>query len=82
MGYPALQAGWVMAPRGLGSVVAMPLVGQAIERTDPRRLVALGFLISGVTMYWLGTLDLNPASGTSSGPSSSRASAWGCSSCP
>lgn len=59
MGYPALQAGWVMAPRGLGSVVAMPLVGQAIERTDPRRLVALGFIVNAATMYWLGTLNLN-----------------------
>jgi MFS transporter, DHA2 family, multidrug resistance protein len=59
MGYPALQAGWLMAPRGLGSVVAMPLVGLAIERTDPRRLIATGFLVSAATMWWLGILNLN-----------------------
>lgn len=59
MGYPALQAGWVMAPRGLGSVVVMPLLGAAIGRTDPRRLVGIGFLINAVTMYWLATLNLD-----------------------
>jgi MFS transporter, DHA2 family, multidrug resistance protein len=59
MGYPALQAGLVMAPRGLGSVVGMPLVGIMIERTDPRKLVGVGFVINGLTMWWLGMLSLN-----------------------
>ncbi len=59
MGYPALQAGLLMAPRGLGSVVGMPLVGMVIEKTDPRRLITLGFVTNGVTMYWLATLNLN-----------------------
>ena len=59
MRYPALEAGYVMAPRGLGSLVVMPFMGLAIERSDPRRLIGLGFLVNAVTMYWLGTLNLN-----------------------
>ncbi|RPJ74170.1 MAG: MFS transporter [Acidobacteria bacterium] len=59
MRYPALQAGFVMAPRGLGSLVVMPFVGIAIEKTDPRRIIGLGFLVNAVTMYWLGMLNLN-----------------------
>jgi DHA2 family multidrug resistance protein len=59
MRYPALQAGYVMAPRGLGSLVVMPLVGVAIEKTDPRRIIAVGFAVNALTMYWLGTLNLN-----------------------
>ena len=35
LGYPSLQAGLAMAPRGLGSLVAMPLVGHAIETHRP-----------------------------------------------
>ncbi len=59
MGYSALDAGFAMAPRGLGSLVAMPLIGMAIEKTDPRRLVVLGFLVNAITMYWLGVINLN-----------------------
>jgi len=59
MGYSALQAGFLMAPRGLGTLVVMPLVGIAIEKTDPRRIVGAGFLINGLTMYWLARMNLN-----------------------
>ena len=41
LGYPALQAGIAMAPRGLGSFIAMPIVGMLLARFDPRKLLAL-----------------------------------------
>ena len=34
MGYPPLQAGIAMAPRGMGSFIAMPLVGLLTARFD------------------------------------------------
>jgi DHA2 family multidrug resistance protein len=47
-----------MAPRGLGSLVAMPLVGVLMNRTDPRRMIGLGFLLNAVTLYWMSWLNL------------------------
>jgi MFS transporter, DHA2 family, multidrug resistance protein len=58
-GYTALQAGETMAPRGLGSLVMMPLVGYLTGQVDPRKLVATGLLVGGGTLLWLGGLNLN-----------------------
>ncbi len=58
MGYPPLAAGITLAPRGLGSFVAMPLVGLVTAKVDPRKLLTAGFLLTSVTMFWYGRLDL------------------------
>ena len=42
LGYPALNAGIAMAPRGLGSFLMMPLVGTVLGRFDPRKVLAVG----------------------------------------
>src|SRR5690348_11625793 len=39
LGYPAVQAGIAMAPRGLGAFIAMPLVGIIMTRADSRKLL-------------------------------------------
>ena len=61
MGYPSLQAGIAMAPRGLGSLVVTPLVGLALGKTrvDPRRMLALGLVVTAWSLYWLSLLNLN-----------------------
>ena len=61
MGYPALQAGIAMAPRGLGSLIITPLVGVALgkTRTDPRKLLALGVAANAWALYGLSSLNLN-----------------------
>jgi DHA2 family multidrug resistance protein len=46
LGYPSLQAGIAMAPRGMGSFIGMPIVGVLTGRVDPRRLLAAG-LVTG-----------------------------------
>ena len=58
LGYPSLQAGLAMAPRGVGSLLTMPLVGTLIGRFDPRKLLASGLVVGGVTLLWLGDLNL------------------------
>ncbi len=58
MNYPPLQAGIVMAPRGLGMLLITPIVGILIGRMDPRLLLASGFSIGAVTLYWFTALDL------------------------
>jgi DHA2 family multidrug resistance protein len=47
-----------MAPRGVGAFVMMPLVGILTGRFDPRKLLAIGLFVGGLTLIWLGNLNL------------------------
>jgi len=58
LGYPAIAAGIAMAPRGIGSLVMMPIVGMLTSKVDVRKLLAIGFTVAGVTLIWLGQLNL------------------------
>jgi DHA2 family multidrug resistance protein len=59
LGYPALDAGFAMAPRGLGSFLMMPVVGTVLGRFDPRKVLAVGLVGASWTLYELGRLNLN-----------------------
>ncbi|MGI9100968.1 MAG: DHA2 family efflux MFS transporter permease subunit [Terriglobales bacterium] len=59
LGYPALQAGWAMLPRGLGAFIAMPFVGVLMSKVEPRKLLFLGFLVAAYSMWDLGNINLN-----------------------
>ena len=59
LGYPALQAGIAMAPRGMGSFIAMPIIGILTARFDPRKLLAVGLIGGGYTLFLLSWLNLN-----------------------
>ena len=39
MGYPPVAAGIALAPRGIGSFIAMPLVGFLVSASRPRKLL-------------------------------------------
>ncbi len=43
LGYPALQSGLAVSPRGLGALTASIVVGRLIGRVDSRLLIAAGF---------------------------------------
>src|SRR6516164_2799767 len=58
LAYPAIQAGIAMSPRGLGSFIAMPLVGTLVGKFDPRKLLAIGLLGGAATLFSLGALNL------------------------
>ncbi|HUR33389.1 MAG TPA: DHA2 family efflux MFS transporter permease subunit [Vicinamibacterales bacterium] len=59
LGYPPLQAGIALAPRGIGSFFMMPLTGMMVGRFDPRKLLTIGLFVGGGTMLWLSQLNLN-----------------------
>src|SRR5579885_384916 len=59
LGYPALNAGIAMAPRGLGSFLMMPVVGTILGRFDPRKVLAVGLVGASWTLYQLGNLNLH-----------------------
>jgi DHA2 family multidrug resistance protein len=51
MNYPVLTAGLVLAPRGIGTMVAMLIVGRLINRIDPRLLLASGLLLTAAVLW-------------------------------
>jgi MFS transporter, DHA2 family, multidrug resistance protein len=60
LGYSAARAGMVMAPRGIGLLASMFLLGGIAKRGyDTRPLVAFGFVLIGFASWQLGSLDLN-----------------------
>jgi DHA2 family multidrug resistance protein len=58
LGYPSLQAGIAMSPRGMGAFVMMPITGLMTGRFDPRKLLGTGLAIGGMTLLWLSNLNL------------------------
>jgi DHA2 family multidrug resistance protein len=58
MDYSATWAGIAVSPRGLGSIVAMPLVGLLVSKVDTRILVSLGFGVFGICSLTWGTITL------------------------
>lgn len=72
MGFPVVTTGFVLAPRGMGTMVAMMLVGRLIGRVDTRLLIFIGlsltilalFIMSGFTtevsiptIVWTGVIQ-------------------------
>jgi MFS transporter, DHA2 family, multidrug resistance protein len=51
LGYPAIESGLAVSPRGLGSVVSMLIVGRLVGKVDGRYLIAFGFLVLAYSTY-------------------------------
>ncbi|CAN5288185.1 DHA2 family efflux MFS transporter permease subunit [soil metagenome] len=51
MNYPVLTAGIVLAPRGVGTMIAMLIVGRLTNRADPRLLFTIGLLFIAFTLW-------------------------------
>jgi DHA2 family multidrug resistance protein len=62
LGYTAFTAGLAVAPRGLGAICGMPVIGYLSNKIDPRYLLTFGFLTFGLTTLYFGsiTLDISP----------------------
>jgi DHA2 family multidrug resistance protein len=58
-GFSSYQAGQAMMPRGVGSLVMMPVVGYLTGHVDARKLLIAGLGIGGGTLLWLGQIDLD-----------------------
>jgi DHA2 family multidrug resistance protein len=59
MGYTALAAGWAVSPRGVGAILAMPIIGYLTAKMDNRWLIAFGFALFGVASLWFGEVNLS-----------------------
>ena len=58
LGYTAFTAGMVVAPRGLGAICGMPVIGYLSNKVDPRYLLTFGFSIFGLTTLYFGSITL------------------------
>ena len=50
MGYRAVDAGLVLTPGGIATILLMPLVGRSINKVDLRLLTAIGLVIGGTSL--------------------------------
>jgi DHA2 family multidrug resistance protein len=58
MGYPVVLTGLVTAPRGMGTMISMIVVGRLIKRVDSRVLIIAGLLICAYSMYRMADFSL------------------------
>src|SRR5215475_8943843 len=51
LNYPVFDAGWMMAPRGFGTMLAMFIVARMIDRVDNRLFILVGFLLTAASLW-------------------------------
>src|SRR5262245_213671 len=51
LGYPVITAGMVLAPRGVGTMISMILVGRLVQRVDARVLIFFGLSLTVFSLY-------------------------------
>ncbi len=51
MGYPVVLTGLVTAPRGLGTLAAMIIVGRLMGKVDTRIIIATGFALTAFSLW-------------------------------
>lgn len=64
MGYPVLTTGLVLAPRGMGSMVSMYLVGRWVNRTDIRLLILAGLSLTTISLWQMAGFTADVSSTT------------------
>jgi DHA2 family multidrug resistance protein len=51
LGFPVIKAGYVLAPRGLGTMITMLVVGKIVGTVDIRLIVLTGLLLMAWSLY-------------------------------
>ena len=59
LGYTALTAGIVVFPRGIGSMVGLPVIGAISNRVDNRLLMCAGFTAFGICTLYFSFINLS-----------------------
>jgi DHA2 family multidrug resistance protein len=55
MGYTAEQAGEVLSPGAIVIILMLPFIGMIVGKTDPRRLIAIGWTLAALAMFYMTT---------------------------
>lgn len=63
-GYPVIDTGLLLAPRGVGILLSMAIAGRLVGKVDARLLVGTGFLIVALSLWqmsqWSVEMDWHP----------------------
>ncbi|MGQ9425788.1 DHA2 family efflux MFS transporter permease subunit [Gilvimarinus sp. F26214L] len=51
MGYPTLDVGLLLAPRGMGTMLGMMLMGRIVGRVDPRVIIFAGLMLLAWSLW-------------------------------
>src|SRR4051812_31238894 len=49
--YPVVATGLILAPRGIGTMLSMVVVGRLVQRVDPRILIAIGIGLTSFSLW-------------------------------
>jgi len=58
MGYPALQAGYALSPRGVAAFATTLVVGRLVGKIPMRWMLGFGFVMLAVSSFMLGNINL------------------------
>ena len=61
LGYPAVESGFAVSPRGVGAIISMMIVGRLISRVDTRYLITFGFCVLSFSTYLFALINLSIA---------------------
>lgn len=53
LGYSAERAGLALSPAGIALAFLMPVAGILGSKVDPRKVIALGFVLTSASMFWM-----------------------------
>jgi DHA2 family multidrug resistance protein len=58
LGYTAESSGWAIAPRGIGALCTMPIVGYLLSFLDGRKLLIAGLCLMALSNHMLSNLSM------------------------
>lgn len=58
LGYPAVQSGLAVSPRGIGAIISMIIIGRLVGKIDSRYLIMFGFSVLGFSTYLFSDINL------------------------
>ncbi len=64
LGYPIITAGYVLGSRGVGTLIAMFVVGRLLKRFEARTLVLAGLVLLAGTLYVMSGFTTNTSTNT------------------
>jgi len=59
MGYTATLAGIVLGPGGVAALIAMPIAGRLVTKTNPKGLLGFGIIVAAYSTYLMSNFNLS-----------------------
>ncbi|MSP49225.1 MAG: DHA2 family efflux MFS transporter permease subunit [Alphaproteobacteria bacterium] len=59
LGYPIVETGYLMMPRGVGTMVAMLIAGRIAGKIDARLIITAGLLLTSLSMWEMSRFNMN-----------------------